>query len=160
MEDELTPQIRDRAEGDLFGFHYMNMLAVYWVGGMYETCRLLRDRRLAEEGEPFATIFRHLELVRVIIEKHEIPKDRDLREPLMLQKRPVQDAAADIYVYDAADAKRAHIPMMGVSERGSAMWHVIDLRNDTDFWVERRLLSDQLLELWRETQKADHPQLG
>ena len=33
------------------------------------------------------------------------------------------------------------------------MWHVIDLRNDTDFWVERRLLFDQLLELWARNPK-------
>jgi hypothetical protein len=108
----------------------------------------LRDRDLAEHGEPFATVFRQLELIRVIIEKHEIPKDRELREPLVLQKRPTHDAARDVYVYDKGDATRAHIPLQGVSERGSSMWHVIDVSNKAEFWVERRLLSDQLLELW------------
>jgi hypothetical protein len=149
MEDELAPQLKGEEQGnDLFGFHYMNMLAAYWIGDVYEICRLLRDRGLAQEGAPFATIFRHLELVRVIIEKHEIPKDRDLKGPLILQKRPANDVAGDIYVYDKSDATRAHIPLLGASERGSLMWHVIDLRNNAEFWVERRTLSDQILELW------------
>jgi hypothetical protein len=30
MEDELAPEVRGEAEGDFFGFHYMNMLAGYW----------------------------------------------------------------------------------------------------------------------------------
>jgi hypothetical protein len=155
LEDELAPQIRGGAEADIYGGHYMNMLAAYWIGGMYETCRLLNDRQLGDEGEPFATIFRHLELVRVIIEKHEIPKDRVLREPLGLQKYPTYDGLKDTYVYDKADPSRAHIPLLGASEYGSAMWQVIDLRDNTEFWVDRRSLSDQILELWTDNRAPE-----
>jgi hypothetical protein len=149
IEDELAAATRkNQSEKGVFVFHYMNTLASYWLGGMYETCRLLRERKLAEEGDLFAAIFHKLELVRMPLEKHEIAKDKGLKQPLQMQRQPPNNDDTDLYLYDPEDQKRAHIMPMGASDRGSVMWKVIDLKNQSELWVERRAISDQVLELW------------
>ncbi len=126
------------------------MLSNYWMGGMYETFRLLRDRGLVEQIEALASIFHELELVRIGLDKHEIPKDQKLTEPMLLA--PMQQMLHDKepYVYETEDPKRAHIMPIAMSQQnGSIMWYVIDHGNERSFWVERRGLSDRIVELWR-----------
>lgn len=148
MEDEFAELSPENREKDLFAFHRVNMLSEYWVGAMYETLRLLRQRRLLEDAEPFSALLEDLELVRIPLEKHEIAKDKVLDAPLALVRRP-ERGSNDEYVYAFDDQKRAHIMPRGVSERGSVMWHVIDLKAEQSRWVERRRISDEVLELWK-----------
>ena len=73
MEDEAAQDDPTGFDGGVFG--YQKMLSEYWVGGMYETLRLLRQRGLADTSSSFAEILGDLELLRIPLEKHEIAKD-------------------------------------------------------------------------------------
>ncbi len=150
LEDELADLNAEGRAQDVFALRRVNMLSEYWVGGMYETFRLLRQRKLCENSVEFVKLFRELELARIPLEKHEIAKDRQLDAPLTLVKQP-QTGSNDEYVYSPDDPGRAHIMSRGVSERGSIMWHVIELKREHSYhsyWVDRRRISDGVLGLW------------
>jgi hypothetical protein len=103
-------------------------LSVYWIGGMYEVFRLLRDRELDDKNDRFFQVLKTLELLRMPLEKHEIAKDRVLKQPVELSRAPPRGDASDQYTYDVGDPTRAHIMPFGLSERGSVCWQAIDLR--------------------------------
>jgi hypothetical protein len=130
-------------------FPYLLMLSNYWVGSVYEALRLLTDRNLMErDGQP-GDLFRAVELVRMTLDKHEIAGDRrHLKEPLQLVRQPWKGDSTDQYEYSPDDKRRAHIMPTGLSPRGSVRWQPIDLRMKADGWVERRWISEQVLELW------------
>jgi hypothetical protein len=153
VEDDIAALVKSKGDDNLFVGHYLNVMTAYWIGGMYETFRLLHERKLLETNDIFSTVFRDLELVRMPLEKHEIAKDRTLKEPLVMIKRAPNETAAgtgsDTYTYDSKDAKRAHIMPMGISARGSIMWEVVDLKSKESRWIERRSISDRALEMWK-----------
>jgi hypothetical protein len=133
----------------MFVTNYLSMLSTYWIGGVYEALRLLRERELVDQNDKFVQLLRDFELLRVPLEKHEIAKDRTLKEPLQLVRQPPRPDEDDTYLYARKDEQRAHIMPAGISSRGSMMWQTIDLKNNTARWIERRNLSDQMLELWK-----------
>src|SRR5260370_36157450 len=100
------------------------MLSELWVGRVYETYRLLIDRKIAPDNEEFRRTAHDLRLLRVPLEKHEIAGDRKLDQPLLLTSG--QDR--DLYAYSHTDPLKAHIMPGGISARGSMMWQIIDLR--------------------------------
>jgi hypothetical protein len=130
-----------------------------WVGGCYEILRTLRQRekeRAERSGEKmqglastteFAELLRDFELLRVTMEKHEIPKDDKLSAPVQMTRVPASEEPRDAYVYDKADHKRAHIMPSGLSEAGSMVWQVFDHVRGLSYWVERQDLSARLLAL-------------
>src|SRR5665811_1134332 len=115
-------------EAGLFDMYYLNMLSTYWVGSMYETFRLLRQRKLTGTDPAFDEILSDLELLRMPLEKHELAKDTVLKEPLQMVRGPRNNDAKDLYSYDKDDNSRAHIMPMGLSKRGSLSWQAIDLK--------------------------------
>jgi hypothetical protein len=149
MEDELAT-----APGLDFSWHYQKMLSEYWISGLYETLRLLRDRMLL--GREADDLFADVELVRMVIDKHNIPKDRDLKRPLQLVRQSVQEITSRGYVYDKSDPQRANIPPVGLKD-GSVAWHVIDLHEKANRWVVRQHVSDLVLSLWGQ---PDDPNKG
>jgi hypothetical protein len=148
LEDEQAARMPTNAESGMFEFHYLNMLSVYWIGGMYETFALLRRRKLADASPLFQEVLDDLEIARITLEKHEIAKDRVLQKPLPLLRAPANNDPTDFYSYDPKDDLRAHIMPSGVSMRGSIMWSVLDVKKDMMRWIERRALSDKILALW------------
>jgi hypothetical protein len=114
---------------------------------MYEALRLLRDRKLLDEPES-ETVFRDFELLRMPLEKHEIAKDREFKQPQPMTRYPPNDNASDSYVYDPKSPTRSHIMPFGITERGSITWHAIDARDGSARWIERRWLSDRVLAVW------------
>jgi hypothetical protein len=147
LEDEMAERVRSKNISDMFAGHYLNIMTTYWIGGIYEILRLLRERKLVD-GNEFIGLLKDFELLRMPLEKHEIAKDWDLEEPVKFVKFPRNNNATDEYVYDPQDSKRGHIMPMGVSERGSMTWHVVDMKGGAERWIERRSLSDRILELW------------
>jgi hypothetical protein len=143
LEDEFQ---LPEANASIFKAHYSIMLANIWIGGMYETVRLLREvEGKQREYDPLA---HDLRLLRVALEKHQIADDHKLTEPLKMTKVPPNNNATDYYIYSPSDPKRSHIMPTGFSDRGSVVWQVIDLRANTARWIERRNLSDRILERW------------
>jgi len=150
IEDERARAMAAGKESGMFDFHYQKMLSDYWIGGIYESFRTLRQRNLADATPVFNQIFSDLESIRVPLETHELPKDRSLKEPLTMVRGPRSNNATDLYVYDPKDDQRAHIMGGAVTRNGSVMWHVIDLKTENDRWVERRDLSDRILTMWKD----------
>jgi hypothetical protein len=145
MEDETATRLQ--AEGQSSIVHFQKMLSVLWVGDVYETLRLLKDRDLAI-GNEFQTLAHDFRLLRIPLEKHEIASEGQLKQPLQMRGHPPKNNDTDIYEYDKSDPQRAHIMPWGISQRGSVTWQVLDLRANEERLVERRELSDRFLSLW------------
>ena len=115
IEDEQARQIAKTGSHDGFGFHYQKMMSDYWIGGVYETFRLLKSRELADPAPAFAEIFADLEPTRVTIDKHELAQERKLKTAIEMVRLPQKNDASDKYVYDKTDKQRSHIMGMGIS---------------------------------------------
>src|SRR5262249_6349707 len=134
MEDECAASRPDVQQG-LFEFHYQHMLSEFWVGRFYEHLRLLIDRKLLPKTDEIGALAEDFRLLRVTIEKHEIAGDRQLDAPLKMQRERPRGDETDMYEYDKTDPLRAHIMSSGLSQRGSVVWRVIDLKNNQDRWI-------------------------
>jgi hypothetical protein len=147
MENERTANLVS-AQDQLFEFHYQAMLSELWIGRFYEHLRLLIDRDLLPKTGDIGALAEDFRLLRVPIEKHEITSQGQLAAPLQTQRRPTEGKELDLYLYDKKDPKRAHIMPRSVSQRGSLMSQVIDLKNDEERWIERLTLSERIITLW------------
>lgn len=154
MEDEFV-QIKKKegSESDVMHFHYQMMISKMWIASAYEIIRLFNDRDKTL-GEDFQKLYQTLTLVRVSLEKHELAHERKLTEDLAFVKYPPNGDDTDQYSYSLQDPARGHIMPMSVSERGSAMWCVLDIRNKTNIWVERRDLAERFMSCWQSANKA------
>jgi hypothetical protein len=154
MEDEFSPDKPDD-EPD-FSFHSQVLLSELWVGHVYEIFRLLKERKCAPNHPDFESLAHDLRLLRIPLEKHEIPGDRKLKEPLLMEKHPSRKDD-NIYQYSKDDLKRSHIMPTGVSQRGSVMWHVTDIISNKSYWIERQQLSERIFALYSdaESNKCD-----
>jgi hypothetical protein len=126
--------------------NYLAVLSEWWIGSAYAICYTLKDRKILSDAE-FLALADDLRMIRVQIEKYEVPSDRHLTEPLQFsptQLRP-DEKEAPIYVYDKTDRLKAHIPRTGLSERRSFMWKVFDVKAEATRWYERLELSDRML---------------
>ncbi len=149
MEDDSSPPQEGSGEADIFSFHYQKMLSELWVGEVYEIFRLLNERKLAPDSDPFRALAHDLRLLRIPLEKHEIALDKKLTGPLQMQRHPQNKDETDIYEYSKDDPQKAHIMPSQISSRGSAMWHVFDVRSENSYWLERRALSERIVALFR-----------
>jgi hypothetical protein len=147
LEKELLEQPPRDGEMD-FRFNYLMVLSEWWIGSAYAVCYTLKDRKILTEPK-FLKLANDLRMIRVQIEKYEVPSDRKLSDPLQFlptQFRP-DEKEAPIFEYDKKDRLRAHIPRRGVSPRHSGMWEVFDVDADQTRWYERLELSDRMLSL-------------
>ena len=148
MEDERAAGLAGARQEGLFEFHYQKMLPEFWGRA------ILRTPQTADRSQAFAQNRRGwcarggFWLLRVPIEKHEISGDRELDAPLKMQRQPPKGDLTDLYEYDRTDPQRAHIMSSNLSQRGSVMWQIIDLKKDQDRWIERRALSERIVQLW------------
>jgi hypothetical protein len=151
-EDEVLQILNSKGSDDYMAAHYLALFSSYWVGGMYEIFRLLNERKMADDSPLFEEIFRPLEKVRIALEKHEIAKDKSFKAPVQLHAHPPRQGRAATHQYDPKDREKAHAMPTAVSDiNGSLMWLVTDAKMMSSNWVERRWLSDKMLELWGET---------
>jgi hypothetical protein len=149
LETELMTQTQPQQAGDLdLRPNYLAVLSEWWIGSAYAICYTLKDRKILSADE-FLRLADDLRMIRVQIEKYEVPSDRKLIEPLQFsptQLRP-DEKEAPIYIYDKEDRLRAHIPRRGVSARCSCMWEVFDVKADASRWFERLELSNRMIDL-------------
>lgn len=160
MEADCVERIKKQSDdGDIFSFHYQMMFSVSWISNCYEFLRAVKQRKLEREkkGEvvasevfdtEFKNLFRDFEILRVTLDKHELPKDNQLRQPLQMERTPKVEGSADSYTYDRSDTKRGHIMPSGISQRGSIMWFATDPASNESGWIERQELSDRLIALF------------
>jgi hypothetical protein len=159
MEDEFDAETA--AQDRNMTFHYQQTLSEIWVGGCYEILRAFRqrDRDAVKAGlrpsdvsdmESFKSILADLELLRMPVAKFEIAKDKELKEPLRMQRIGEDEARSDETFYDRNDPARSHLMPSGPSGRGSAVWLAFDHLTMRQRWIERRDLADRLLALGNE----------
>jgi hypothetical protein len=147
MEDERTIELARGPQG-LPEPPPQQMLSEMWVGSVYESLRIV-EREGAIATDDVRSLTEDFRLLRVPLEKHQIAFEKDkLSAPLTLQKTPPKGDQTDIYVYDKADPKRAHIMPTKLSTRASLMWFVTDLKTGEDRWIERRSLSERMIALF------------
>ena len=147
LEKELLEQPPRDGEMD-FRPNYLGVLSEWWIGSAYAICYTLAVRKILSTDE-FLRLADDLRMIRVQIEKYEVPSDRKLTEPLQFsptQLRP-DEKEAPIYTYDKADRLRSHIPRTGLSARWSYMWEVFDVKADASRWFERLELSNRMIDL-------------
>jgi hypothetical protein len=149
LEDELRKSPPQEGEIDSRD-NYLFMLSELWVGAAYAICFALKDRKLRVDEADFTALAEDLRLVRVQIEKHQIPSDHKLTEPLMLSTGPATagEASERLVLYNKSDPLRAHIGRTGISERRSIMWEVIQSETKSMRWIERRATADRMLEIF------------
>jgi hypothetical protein len=145
MESEFSPT--NMSPLSLYAFNYQCIMSSQWVGSAYEIMRLISARRLSSAmGSEFPRLHRDFEVVRVPLEKHEIARDQKAHASLLMQHRGEDGPDGELYHYRYDDPQRAHIMPMGVSSRGSIMWHALDLVANEARWIERLSLSERFLD--------------
>ena len=110
LEKEMLSQPPRDGEMDL-RFNYLVVFSEWWIASAYAICFTLKDRQLLSDPE-FLRLADDLRMIRVQLEKYEVPSDRHLSEPLQFsptQLRP-DEKEPPIYVYDKTDRLKAHIP--------------------------------------------------
>ena len=105
MEDDHTPT-KDN-EIDL-SYHYQKMLSDLWIGSMYETYRLMIERKVAPNDDRFCQMAHDLRLLRIALEKHEIAADKKITEPLKMRRMPPTGQDRNYYTYFLGDPLKAH----------------------------------------------------
>jgi hypothetical protein len=145
IEDELMATPPGEGQPDS-RYHYLMLLSELWIGAAYAISYAFSDRGVYKGDQDFEAVHEDLRLVRVQLEKHQIPSDRKLDKPLDLVTAPGQPGPVRTFQYDKKDRLRGHIGRTGMSSRWSSMWEVIDVKNNTTMrWLERRSLADGLL---------------
>ena len=159
VEDEAAREITGGPARPISSLHQQTMLSEHFVGASYEILRTLdqRDRDTAKRGgapaprtREFQTLLTDLEFVRIGLDKHELPKDKDKSltgDPIEMMRVPSSGEPRDPYVYDKNDSRRAHIMPTGLTSAGSVCWQVTDLRAGRSYWVERQNLASRMLDL-------------
>lgn len=123
-------------------------MSQYWICGVYANLFKLKKSIIIDNYDNFDCVFDDLRILRVGIEKHEIADDRNLKQPIAMQRISSAQHSTDSYNYDPKDPKRAHIMPIGISERGSFCWQITDLKQKSSRWLERQELSDRVLDLF------------
>jgi len=149
MENDFSSPERLRSDDTVVAYALtcQKLFSELWVGSAYEVVRLLRERELGLITDDFNRLMSDLELLRIPLEKHEIAKDKKLDMPLVMRRVPAEPNDVD-FIYDKTDKQRAHIMPSGISDRGSYMWSIVDIKAKTERWVEWRRLSDLFLDVF------------
>lgn len=143
LEDE-TSHVSNIETADFLPFHYQSMLSGIWVGSLYEICRLAKSRKLVIDNGLFEALAHDLRLVRIPLEKHEIPADNRLPAEVEMMRLPPNGDETDKAFYRKSDKEqKSHIMPQSLTERGSLTWQVIDTQGDEVRWIERRQLSER-----------------
>lgn len=147
MEEEYAALLHAPKQKEMVLAHYFRVLSQMWVGVIYEPLRLLVQREFIRDPEGRA-IAEDPRLLRITLEKHEIPSEWKLKESLQLERFLVDKEHVGQYIYNRDDPRRAHVMDCRISERGSIMWKAFDPRANQMRWIERQSLSDRMLKLW------------
>lgn len=146
LEDENCRADASKDNGDysILASDLLSAHSELWIGQAYAVLQSIISRKISTSDE-LREIHRNLKLIRVSLEKYEIPNDRNLAGTLILSTSPKAEEEQKLHSYDSKDPKRSYIMPAGISPRGSLCWMVTDAKSLTGRWLERRYLSDCLL---------------
>lgn len=147
LEIGAVDRVAAQDDNDVMSFDHQEYLSELWIGGAYEICRLAREANIMKDND-FDLLAHQLRLVRVPLEKMQIAADNALTAPLQMIQGEEGAENARLYTYTKGDPNRAHMLPTGMSRRGSASWHVIDIPAKKSYWVERQEISDLFLKVF------------
>jgi hypothetical protein len=129
--------------------NYLMLFSELWVSQAYSVCYVLWDRDLLVTEE-FKTLYNDLRMLRVQIEKYELPSDNKMKSPMAFINFPQSEdeGRQSEYVYDPKDSRRAHIGRTGLSASRSVMWEVTDHKSQSSRWLDRRDVANRMLEMF------------
>jgi hypothetical protein len=96
LEKELLEQSPRDGEMD-FRPNYLAVLSEWWIGSAYAICYTLMDRKILSTDE-FLRLADDLRMIRVQIEKYEVPSDRKLTEPLQFSPTQLRPDEKEVFV--------------------------------------------------------------
>jgi hypothetical protein len=147
-EEEFVKYLANPEQAPISAGDTLHTLSENWIGSIYAILFVLA-RRIKLDIEDLKELYEDSRLIRVALEKHEIPSERDLKEPIHLQTFSADPSNVKRFTYDKDDPLRSHIMPSGVNPQGSICWLVTDLKNGTSRWLSRRYISDRFLALAR-----------
>ncbi len=149
MEQNCPPlEIPSDIEKHYPALYYQSMLSNRWVCDLYEVSRVFINRGIIKDDENFNDLAKHLEAIRIPLEKHEIAKDRKLATSLELEKILKNPSTTQtFYKYNKDDILKAFGPRMGYTKRGSVSWNVVDQQSRKLYWIDRLSLSERFISL-------------
>lgn len=134
---------------------YQSTLSQTWVSELYEVFRLLKKRKLVQENDTFDELENHLRLLRVPFDKHELAKDRKLKEhPALIKEHALMRGKSiltmfdDLSEYDSKNKWKVYSLRYRTTSRGSIEWRALDLDTGESVWLERLSLSERVLDLF------------
>ena len=130
------------------GYWYQETLSRIWISEIYEVFRLLKKRNLVRENSTLDELANHLRLLRIPFDKHEIAKDRKLKE--QVRGTSVLNTYGNPSRYDSDDPRKVYSLHSRDTARGSIEWKVLDLDTGQSVWLERLSLSERVLELFQD----------
>lgn len=147
MEDDWVTNPPQDGQMD-FRLGHLMAFADWWVASAYAVCYTLKVRSILTDDD-FLRLANDLRMVRVQNEKYEMPSDQRLDDTVQFVPNVLRDDEIEppIYTYDKNDRLRAHIARKGMSALGSPMWEVFDPASKASHWLERRELSNRMLDL-------------
>jgi hypothetical protein len=146
MEDDFASGTLQE-QTSLFGTDHLALFSELWIGQVYEIVRLTRERKLIADSNFLKALAHDFRLLRIPMEKYQIAQDKSLTSPLSMSSFPAKNGDLE-YSYDNEDPLRSHIMPTDISDRGSMQWLAIDIPDSLNQrWIERRDLSDRLLQL-------------
>jgi hypothetical protein len=146
IEDEFESYVANPDQMPLSAGDTLHTLSETWIGSVYAILYVLA-RKVRPEANGLEELYDDTRLIRVALEKHEIPSDRILTEPIELQTVDNEPGSARALIYDRRDPLRSHIMQSGINPQGSICWLITDLRSGTNRWLARRYISDRVLGL-------------
>ena len=124
-----------------FSLEIQVTLSEFWVGSAYAIFRCAKEKKPCDDTA--RRLHDDLRLVRVPLEKYQIPQDYKLLEPIPMGV--IGSEGGDIRMYDKNDKDRSHIIGRNISGRGSVEWMTVDAIRGLNVLLERRELSNRIL---------------
>lgn len=145
IENEFAGYQENSEKTQIYDADILHTLSESWISSAYAILFVLK--RIGLKASDLQALYEDSRLIRVALEKHEIPSDRSLKEPITLQTAPSQSDDPRTFIYDKADPFRSHIMPSGMNPQGVICWQVADLENSQSRWLSRRYISDRMLGL-------------
>lgn len=140
---EMERQCLLQHDASLLSHHYQLIFSELWLGSAFEVFRIIKE--INPDNLQAREIHDILKLVRIPIEKLQIADDKKLNSPMVLTREGNSNVPELDVIYDKNDPLRSITLPRFLSENGSLIWQVLDVKSKGTASIERLYLSDRIL---------------
>jgi hypothetical protein len=143
LEDEFKDFWDTSERRDILPSTVQMYLSELWVAKAFAALYAIRNE--ASFTEEMKAVYRELRIIRVPLQKFEAAwPDKKVPPSQTMETSGTEAALFSLNHYDSGTDR---FKMgFGVSPRGSSNWRVVDRNSRAERWIERRYLSDLMLE--------------